>query len=140
MHTQTVDAGKMHFIRMDPGEDVLESLRSAVKNHQITSAVIVSGVGSVDKYQAHVVKTPQLPPGNIYFGKDGALDILALTGMVLDGEVHAHITLSDPLHALGGHLEEGCRVLTFAIVAMIDIPKEDFSAWDFVGPLSEAGK
>lgn len=138
MHVQSTSAGKMHFVRLDPGEDVLDSLREAASTQGITSAVIVSGVGSVDGYQAHVVDKPQLPPGNIYFGSEGALDILAVTGMILGGEVHAHITFSNPNHALGGHLEQGCRVLTFAVIALIETPTEDFSTWDYVGPLSEA--
>lgn len=140
MHVQTTTAGKMHFIRLDPGEDVLDSLREAARQQDIISAVIVSGVGSVDRYSTHVVDKPQLPPGNIYFGADGALDILAVTGLILGGEVHAHITFSDPEHALGGHLEQGCRVLTFAVIALIEVPTEDFSDWDYVGPLSEAGR
>jgi uncharacterized protein len=138
MHVQSTNAGKMYFVRLDPGEDILDSLQKAARSQGITSAVIVSGVGSVDRYHAHVVETPQLPPGNVYFSSEGALDILAVTGMVLGGEVHAHITFSDPTHALGGHLEQGCRVLTFAVIALIEVPSEDFSSWDYVGPLSEA--
>jgi uncharacterized protein len=138
VHIQTTDAGRMHFVRLDPGEDVLDGLRDAVQQHGIPSAVIVSGVGSVDSYQAHVVDKRELPPGNIYFGAHQALDILAITGMVLDGEVHAHITFSNPEQAMGGHLENGCRVLTFAVIALMELPGADFSDWDFVGPLSEA--
>lgn len=137
MHIQTTDAGKLHFIRLDPGEDILETLERATGELGLKSAVLVSGVGSVDAHQVHVVDKPQLPPGNIYFGSEGALDVLSMTGLILDGNVHAHITFSDPDHALGGHLERGTRVLTFAVVALIELPSADFSEWDHVGPLSE---
>lgn len=140
MHVQVTDVGKMHFVRMDPGEDVLECLQAVAREQGLRSAVIVSGVGSVDKHQVHVVDKPELPPGNIYFGDEGALDILSVTGVILEGEVHAHITFSDPHHALGGHLEPGCQVLTFAVVALMELPSADFSNWDYVGPLSAAGK
>ncbi len=36
---------------------------------------------------------------------------------------------------MGGHLEEGCRVLTFAIVVLAEMPEADFSRWDVPGPL-----
>lgn len=140
MHVQSTNPGKMHFLRLDPGEDVLQALEDAAREKSLKSAVIVSGVGSVDRYHVHVVDKPQLPPGNIYFKAEGALDILSVTGLILDGQVHAHITFSDPSRAIGGHLEEGCRVLTFAVIALIEVPSADFSEWDHVGPLSEAGK
>lgn len=135
MLVQTIETGKLHFVRLNPGDDVLDGLKAAVQDHGISSAVIVSGVGSVDKYHAHVVAEPKLPPGNVYFGSQEALDILAVTGMVLAGEVHAHITLSNQEHAMGGHLEKGCRVLTFAVIALLEVPSADFAGWDTVGPL-----
>ena len=39
-------------------------------------------------------------------------------GYILDGVVHAHITFANPQKAMGGHLEPGTRVFTFAIVTL----------------------
>ena len=47
-----------------------------------------------------------------------ALHIVSMSGAVLNGRVHAHITFADDETALGGHLEEACRVLTFAVVCL----------------------
>jgi predicted DNA-binding protein with PD1-like motif len=37
---------------------------------------------------------------------------------VIDGRVHAHLTMANPDHAFGGHLEPGTNVFTFAIVTL----------------------
>jgi hypothetical protein len=37
---------------------------------------------------------------------------------------------------MGGHLEEGCRVLTFAVVVMAEAPDVDLTDWDRPGPLA----
>jgi hypothetical protein len=34
--------------------------------------------------------------------------------------------------AMGGHMEPGCRVLTFAMVALAETPGVDLSDWDRV--------
>ncbi|MGI8483893.1 MAG: PPC domain-containing DNA-binding protein [Thermomicrobiales bacterium] len=135
MHIQSVQRSHYVLVRVDPGEDLLDSLRNAVHEQNIRSAAFLSGVGSIASYRVHVVKTTKLPPGNIFFEGSGAFDILSVTGLVLDGEIHAHITFSNPDRAMGGHLEQGCRVLTFAIVMLAEMPDNDFSGWDNVGPL-----
>jgi predicted DNA-binding protein with PD1-like motif len=38
--------------------------------------------------------------------------------MVIDGRIHAHITLSSPQKTTGGHLEPGTSVLTFATITI----------------------
>jgi predicted DNA-binding protein with PD1-like motif len=138
MHIESTAASRMIFLRLDPGEDVLDAIRSAVQQQGIRNAVLVSGVGSLDRYHVHVVKTTNLPPGNVFFKEEGPYDILTVTGLVIDGEVHAHITFSNPDRAMGGHLEQGCRVLTFAVVAMMLTDDANFNGWDTVGPLAQA--
>lgn len=135
MHLQAADSSRLILVRLDPGEDVLVSLRSAASDLDIKNAVIVSGVGSLDRYRAHVVETTNMPPGNVFFSGEGPFDIVAITGLIVNGEVHAHITFSNPDRTLGGHLEEGCRVLTFVVVAVIEAFNTDLEGWDKRGPL-----
>src|ERR671920_78562 len=120
MRTQSFDASRFVALRLDPGEDVLLSLRGAVAEQGIRNAAILSGVGSLDRYHFHVVKTTNTPPGNSFVRGEGPFDILTVTGLVIDGEVHAHITFSNTEVAMGGHLEESCRVLTFAVVVLVE--------------------
>ena len=135
MRTQSAGVQRVILARLDPGEDLLLSLRAAVQESRIQSGMILSGIGSLSRYRAHVVETTALPPGDVFFEGEGPFDILCLTGFILDGRVHAHITFSNTETAMGGHLEEGCRILTFAVVALAETPGVSLAQWDRVGAL-----
>ena len=139
MRMQTFGASRFVALRLNPGEDVLLSLRAAVEEQGIRNAAILSGVGSLDRYHFHVVKTTNMPPGNTFVRSEGPFDILTVTGLVVDGEVHAHITFSNTDLAMGGHLEEGCRVLTFAVVVMAEVLDVDLTGWDRPGQITGHG-
>jgi predicted DNA-binding protein with PD1-like motif len=130
MVTQTANVNRIVMVRLNPGEDLLHGLREAVQEAGIRTGAILSGAGSLSAYHCHVVETTNLPPGNIFFRDEGAFDILTLTGVVIDGRVHAHITFSDEKKAMGGHLEEGTRVLTFAMAAIAELPGVSLQDWD----------
>ena len=123
---------RMIMIRVDPGEDLLDALQRAVAEHGVENGVFVSGAGSLSSYHFHVVSTAVLPPDNAFIKGEGPFDIVAITGAVLGGRVHAHVTFTDDHRTLGGHLEPGCEVLTFAMVALAETPAQDLSAWDHV--------
>lgn len=127
--------GRTFCVRFDPGEDLLRSLQAAVTERGIRHGAILAGVGSLDHYRLHVVASGDLPPENAFFAEEAPVDIVTVTGFLLDGRVHAHLTVSDTTRAVGGHLEEGCRVLTFAVVMIAETAGVDLGAWDTVGPL-----
>jgi predicted DNA-binding protein with PD1-like motif len=90
-----------------------------VKEHQVRNAVILSGIGSVKSYHYHTVSNRTFPSKNIFVKNPaGPADIVSLNGYVIDGRIHAHITLADPDKAFGGHLEAGTSVFTFAVVTL----------------------
>jgi predicted DNA-binding protein with PD1-like motif len=130
MLTQPFTASRFFALRLNPGDDVLLSLRAVVLEQGIRNAAFLSGIGSLSSYYFHVVKTTNDPPGNTFVRGEGPFDILAVTGMVLDGKVHAHITFSNAEIAMGGHLEEGCRVLTFAMIVLAETQDASFAGWD----------
>ena len=117
-------------VRASTGEDLLLALRQAVAEAGISSGAIIGGAGSLASYHFHVVRTTNLPPGNTFIEGVGAFDILTLTGAIADGMVHAHVTFSTPHVAMGGHLEEGCEVLTFALAVIAETPEADLTGWD----------
>jgi predicted DNA-binding protein with PD1-like motif len=135
MRAQSFTIPRFLALRLDPGDDVLLALRAAVQEEGIENAAILAGVGSLDSYHFHVVKTTRMPPGNTFVQGEGPFDILTVTGLVLNGRVHAHITFSNTETAMGGHLEEGCRVLTFAVILLAETDGADFTDWDTPGPL-----
>jgi predicted DNA-binding protein with PD1-like motif len=132
MQSHESPISRMILIRADPGEDLLDALQRAVADHGVQNGIFVSGAGSLRRYAFHVVSSTDLPPENAFVEGDGAFDIVAITGAVLGGRVHAHVTFSDDTSTLGGHLEPGCEILTFAMVALADTPARDLSAWDRV--------
>jgi predicted DNA-binding protein with PD1-like motif len=132
LHAHESPITRAILIRADPGEDLLDALQRAVGRHGVRDGAFISGAGSLTRTSYHVVSSTDLPPENAFVEREGAVDILAVTGFVLGGRVHAHITVSDERIAFGGHLEPGCTVLTFAMVALLETPAEDLSAWDRV--------
>jgi len=99
--------------------DLLDGLERMVKEQKIRNAVIISAVGSVRSYHFHVVSNGTFPSKNVYVkNPDGPADITSMNGYVIDGRIHAHITMSDPDKAFGGHLESGTNIFTFAIVTL----------------------
>jgi len=133
MHTEPVRFGRTWCLRLDPGDDLLAGLRQAVTDLGIRDGVFLSGIGSLTSYHVHVVSSTDLPPENAFMRGEGPFDILAITGQVMGGRVHAHLTFSDEDKAMGGHLEPGCHVLTFAIVTLAELLDTDLSRWDRVG-------
>lgn len=132
MHSHEANINRVILIRVDPHEDLLDALERAVAENGVQNGTFISGAGSLSRYHFHVVSSTDLPPENAFVRGSGAYDILTITGFVLGGRVHAHITFSDDKIAMGGHLEPGCEVLTFAMVALAETPGQDLSAWDHV--------
>lgn len=99
--------------------DLLQTLERMVKKHDIRNAVILSAAGSVRNYHVHSVSNRVFPSENIYT-KDPTkpADLVSMNGYVIDGRIHAHMTLTDENHAFGGHLEPGTNVFTFAIITL----------------------
>ena len=137
MHTEPATIGRMWCVRLDPGDDLLEGLRRAVADLGIQNGVFLSGIGSLTSYHVHVVASTDLPPDNVFMKGEGPFDILAITGQIMGGRVHAHLTFSDEEKAMGGHLEPGSHVLTFAIVTLAELPVNDLSKWDRVGKYAD---
>jgi hypothetical protein len=132
MHAHESPVTRTILIRVDPGDDLLAELQAAVDHHAVRDGIFISGAGSLTRTSYHVVSSTDLPPENAFVEREGAVDIVAITGAVLGGRVHAHVTVTDTEIAFGGHLEPGCTVLTFAMVALAETPAQDLSAWDHV--------
>ena len=132
MQSHEASISRIVLIRVDPREDLLDALERAVAEQGVRNGTFISGAGSLSRYHLHVVSTAELPPENVFIQGEGPYDILTITGFVLDGRVHAHITFSDDKIAMGGHLEPGCEVLTFAMVALAETSGVDMTDWDWV--------
>ena len=99
--------------------DLLAGLERMVKERGIKNAVILNGVGSVRGYHVHVVSNRTCPSKTVFMkASEAPADIIGMSGYVMDGRLHPHITLADANHSFGGHIEPGTTVFTFAIVTL----------------------
>ena len=108
MEFGTLNLGKVHILRVDPGEDILESVENFIAQSDLKQAVVLGGYGTMAAYHLHWVAHNRIPADNMFRKGEGGIEILAMNGLVVDGKPHIHITLSNPEGAFGGHLEPGC--------------------------------
>jgi uncharacterized protein len=99
--------------------DLLAGIEKMVKQENIKNAVILSGAGGVRGYHIHQVSNRDFPSKNM-FVKDPMTpaDLISMNGYIINGKIHAHMTLATPDKAFGGHLEPGTEVFTFGIVTI----------------------
>jgi hypothetical protein len=99
--------------------DLLAGIEKMVRQEKIRNAVILSAAGSVRGYHVHQVSNRTFPSRNMFVKDPTApADLIGMNGYVINGKVHAHVTLANPDKAFGGHLEPGTNVFTFAIVTL----------------------
>jgi predicted DNA-binding protein with PD1-like motif len=123
-------------LRFKYNTDLLAGLQKMIKQEKIRNAVILSGFGSVRDYQVHQVGNREFPPKDVFVKNPTApADITGMSGLVMDGRVHPHITLANADKAFGGHLEPDTKVFTFAVVILgvlddgLDLTK--FDDWTY---------
>jgi predicted DNA-binding protein with PD1-like motif len=99
--------------------DLLGGMEKMVKQEKIRNAVVLSGAGSVRGYHIHQVSNRDFPSKNMFVkNPTEPADVISMNGYIIDGRIHAHMTLSTPDRAFGGHLEPDTKVFTFAIVTL----------------------
>lgn len=119
VYTMSGQLQRVVVLRFKYQADLLAGIEKAVKDQKIRNAVFLSGIGSVRNYHIHQVSNRTFPSKNVFI-KDPTTpaDIVSINGYVIDGRVHAHMTLADEEKAFGGHIEPGNNVFTFAIVTL----------------------
>jgi predicted DNA-binding protein with PD1-like motif len=111
-------------VRLKQHTDLLAGLQEAVEKEKIKNAVILSGIGSLTSYHIHVVDNNTFPSENVFFKDSIPVDLTSVNGYIFNGKVHTHINISDENLAIGGHLEPGTTVFTFAIITIGVFNKE----------------
>lgn len=99
--------GPCHVIRLEPGEDVRETLEGWARDKAMEAAAIVSAVGSLT--HAHI-RYAGRADGIMTIGD---LEICSLSGTLARYGLHLHISIADRDGVmLGGHLLKGSLVRT----------------------------
>jgi predicted DNA-binding protein with PD1-like motif len=125
VYATTSEFDRVVILRFKHKADLLAGLTKAVADEKNKNGVILSAVGSVRGYHLHSVSNRDFPSENVYI-KDPThpADLVSMNGLVMNGRVHPHVTLTDEEHAFAGHLEPGTEVFTFAIVTLGVLPDD----------------
>jgi hypothetical protein len=108
MEFGTLNLGKVHILRVDPGEDILAAVEQFIAEAHLKQAVVLGGYGTMAVYHLHWVTHNRIPTDNLFRKGEGGIEILAMNGLVVDGQPHIHVALATPDSGFGGHLEPGC--------------------------------
>jgi predicted DNA-binding protein with PD1-like motif len=99
--------------------NLLAGIEKIVQQEHIQNGVILSAVGSVRGYEVHQVSNRDFPSKDTFEKNPTApADLVSMNGYVINGKIHAHLTLATPDKVIAGHLEPGTEVFTFAIVTI----------------------
>lgn len=129
MESASLTVERIHILRVDPGEDVLLSVRKFLEEAGLRQAVVMGAYGTLASHHLHWVVHNRIPPEDTFGRSEGGIEILSMNGLVVDGEPHIHATLATPAGAYGAHLEEGCKAFVlceifFAEVTGVDLSRE----------------
>ncbi|WEL22030.1 PPC domain-containing DNA-binding protein [Halorhabdus sp. BNX81] len=114
MRTFEGDNGEV-VVQLEPGDKALESIETAIDEHDIDTGYVASGIGSLTQLHIHYVSGydsfPDFPDEDEeideYIKEEAAWEVGSLQGAIADGEPHLHITAFDAERdkMLAGHLE-----------------------------------
>lgn len=119
-HTGT-QFGRFVMMHLSKGELILESIQAEIKRLGIKNGIVTSGIGSARKIVYHRIATVADNPTNEFITIESPTEVLALQGIIVDGEPHLHITCCNTEESFGGHLEPGCEVQYLIELSMIEV-------------------
>jgi len=106
-------------IRLKNKANLLSGMMKVVEEQHIQNGVILSAIGSLRGYEVHSVSNRDLPTQNTFVkNPTQPADLVSMNGYVIDGRIHAHMTLATPDKVIAGHVEAGNEVFTYAIVTI----------------------
>lgn len=113
-------------IRLEPGDDVVESIRLLCLKENIKHGVIFTALGSLKKASFYDPTPVPGQPGKYRYGDpiemEGAVELITLSGIVCEEDsgsisLHIHAAFADEMgNGYAGHLEAGN--ITFATVEL----------------------
>jgi predicted DNA-binding protein with PD1-like motif len=116
-------APRIILVIFERDDFLLEGIEDVVRKEGIETATIVSGIGSLQRAHVHTFARFGFPPAEKYQTFEGAIEMGALQGNVLSGEVHAHVTFYhwESGTSLVGHLDPGSQVAYMAEVTLVEM-------------------
>lgn len=118
-------------IRLKYKANLLDGMNKVIKEQHIQNGVILSAVGSLRGYEIHTVSNREMPSEDTFVkNPTQPVDLVGMNGYVINGRIHAHMTIATPDKVIAGHVEEDNEVFTFAIVTIGVMNGTDLSKID----------
>lgn len=112
---------RTHVLQFDPGDLLLEGVNEFIAASGLRHGAVLSGVGTLSDCTMHMVTTTSFPPVEVKpTYSDTALELVSMQGVIASGTPHIHMMVSDQRSAVGGHLEDNCRILYLAEVVILE--------------------
>jgi predicted DNA-binding protein with PD1-like motif len=106
-------------IRLKNKANLLDGMNAVIKQQHIQNGVILSAIGSLRGYEVHAITNRDLPTQDTFTkNPTQPCDLVSMNGYVINGRIHAHMTLATPDKVIAGHVEAGNEVYTYAIVTI----------------------
>jgi len=100
-------------VRLDKDDLLLESLMDVLKSHDVADGAVLTAAGSLSRCTFHGVNSTMTTINE-------PMELSSLGGLIADGQPHLHVVLtSKERGAFGGHLENGCKVLSHAEITIL---------------------
>ncbi len=112
---------KFHPIRLKPGADLKGALADYARNNNLTSAAIVTCVGSLAEVNLRLASAKE------YYQQINNYEIVSLVGTLANTGLHLHISLADANgKVIGGHLMDGNIIHTTAEIVIVELMNYQF--------------
>ncbi len=122
MNTFTTDQiGRVVLIHLGKGEYVLESIQKEIKRLNIENGILISAIGSLRKAVLHFITSTEDQAENKFITIEQPIELASAQGLIIQGEPHFHLTISDPSGMHAGHMEPGCEVQYLAELAILEL-------------------
>lgn len=111
---------QFQVFRLKPGDDLWESIQKEATKNGPAAHAVVTCVGSL--LECKVRLAGATPKRQDTLTIPGPLEIVSLTGTIIQDRPHLHISVSDNKgHVFGGHLMVGSRIDTTAEIVLADL-------------------
>lgn len=123
MRTFTVEEiGRTIIIHLTKGDDILSCVQSEIDRLALKNGVLVSAIGSLRCAKLHAITTLEDLPTNEYYTYSSPIELGSAQGLIINGEPHFHLTISDLDRVYTGHMEAGCEVQYLAELVILELP------------------
>jgi predicted DNA-binding protein with PD1-like motif len=97
-------------LRVDAGEDLLQSLKKAVSELQLAAGTVLSGSGVLEHFILEVPATSYYPSPAYAVDKQGPGQIVSAQGPITSGDVELNVTIARRNELFAGRVMEGTKV------------------------------